>query len=143
MFHKSLKNTSLALVMGMAMAAASSTAFAGGDRLECDAESANEDASMDGKFESKGDREKFGASYEEAGGGSHMAGDVLQVRVDGAHVGDITLEGQPGGDIGGDLNFDTTAGPRDADQPFPANWPGAGAGTIVDVGTLGCSLQVR
>lgn len=133
----------LAIALAIAVLAIGSTAFAGGDRLECKAESATEDASMDGKFESDGARDKFSASFEAAPDGSFMAGDVLQVTVGAEDVGDITLAVLANGDLGGDLNFDTTAGPADDDSPFPGNFPGVGAGTIVNVGTLGCSLQNR
>lgn len=98
---------------------------------------------MDGKFEAddKG-REKFSASVETLAG---EAGDVFQVRVDGELVGTINLAAQPDGNLGGDLDFDNNIDrdEPDTDVPFPANWPGAGAGTDVFVGTLGCTLQAR
>ena len=145
MFSNSLKASSLALAMGLALA--SSTAYAGGDRIECDADSANGLTSMDARFESETKdgvtREKFSTSFEAAPGGAHAAGHVLEVNVSGAIVGTMTLVAQPNGDLGGDSDFDTNLDrdAADTDTPFPANWPGAEAGTVVLVGTLGCSLQ--
>ncbi len=143
MYAKFFRQSSLVLAMSLVMATAGGAAQAGGDRVECGRDSAAGDSSIDARFEDKGDREKFSSSFEAVQGGGHMDGDVLQIKIDGETVGNITLAVLAGGDLGGDLNFDTTAGPGDADSPFPANWPGAGAGTIVSVGTLGCSLQNR
>ncbi len=131
----------LAITLGIAVVAIGTTAFAGGDRLECKAESATEDASMDARFESDDGRDKFSASFEAAAGGSFVAGDVLDVFVNMVPVGSITLAVLPNGDIGGDLNFDTTAGPADEDSPFPPGFPAVMAGTRVDVGTLACNLN--
>lgn len=142
-FHHKL----LAMALGLSLVSASSITFAGGDRLECEDELLTEDASMDARFESDRGRDKFSASFEAAQDSSFAAGNVLQVTVDpvGAspvEVGAITLEVLPNGDLGGDLNFDTTAGPEDNDSPFPADFPAVGAGTIVKVGsTLQCDLQ--
>ena len=130
-----------AVVLALGALVASGTASAGGNRIECDADSASGDSSMDGKFESEGGREKFSASFEVADDGSFAVGDMLDVTVKGVIVGKITLAVEPNGDLGGDLNFDSTADADDDDSPFPANWPGAAAGNTVSVGTLGCSLN--
>jgi hypothetical protein len=130
-------------ILAVGLMAASSSAFAGGDKLECKAEGAR-DVSMDARFEQDGDRAKFDASFEAARGAGYAVGNVLQVRVGDEHVGDITLSVQLNGDLGGDLGFDNNVD-RDAPDPdtvpFPANFPAVGAGTIVTIGTLGCSLQ--
>lgn len=129
-------------ILAVGLMAASTSAFAGGDRFECKASGAG-DTSMDGKFEDKDKgREKFSASFESLNG---AIGDVFQVTVDGEMVGNITLAAQPDGNLGGDLDFDNNIDRDEPDTtvPFPANWPGAGRGTIVMVGTLGCTLQAR
>ncbi len=101
------------------------------------------DISVDGKYEDKGDgREKFSASFESS---NETEGEVFNVTVAGELVGMIVLVAQLNGDLGGDLDLDSNI---DRDEPdttvsFPANWPGAAAGTIVNVGTLGCTLQDR
>jgi hypothetical protein len=51
-----------------------------------------------------------------------------------------------GGDLVGDLNFDTRSGPGDEAQPFPDNFPQVRRGTqvVVKIRTstvLGCRLQ--
>lgn len=55
----------------------------------------------------------------------------------------VQLAYQLNGDLGGDLDFDTNidADAPDTTVPFSANWPDANEGTVVMVGTLGCSLQ--
>lgn len=138
------RNLTTALsILVVGLMATSTGALAGGDRLECDADSATGGASMDARFEAKDGRNKFDASFEVAPGGTLQAGHVLQVNVAGEILGEITLAVQPNGDLGGDLEFDTNVDQDEPDTtvPFPTNWPDAKAGTIVKVGTLGCSLQ--
>ncbi len=150
MFSNSLKKSSLALAMGLALA--SSTAYAGGDRLECGADSERGDSSIDARFESETKegvlREKFSASFEEAPDGVHEDGDVLHVYVAAKKVGTITLAVQPNGDLGGDLDFDTNIDkddPNDDTEEFPDNWPRVdkNGGTLVKVSTRECDLQPR
>jgi hypothetical protein len=115
-------------------------AFAGGGtRLECKAFGPG-DTSMDARYEEKEGREKLSASFEAAPEGSFMAGNALDVIVNGVFVGNMILD-QPGGvgDVVGDLNFDTTANPDDNDLPFPAIV--VGDGDVVMVGELGCALE--
>jgi hypothetical protein len=72
-----------------------------------------------------------------------VAGNVLQVNVGGSVVGLLRLRALANGDLGAEMDFDTnidTDAP-DTSVPFPANWPGVAPGTVVTVGTLGCSLQ--
>lgn len=123
----------------------SGAALAGDDRtrLECRGEMALEDAGIQARYEEKGDRAKFSVELEAAAGGSFQDGDIFQVRVGGELVGTIALA-QGAVDVVGELNFDTTAGPLDADSPFPANFPTISAGSIVEVGAqLACDLQSR
>lgn len=93
MSRNSLKRKTLATAMGITLLAGSATAFAGGDRLECRASMAGEDASMDARFEADGGRMKFSASFEAAPGGSFMAGDPLGVRVGSELVAYMVLAG--------------------------------------------------
>jgi hypothetical protein len=132
----------LAAILTLTVLTVGTSVSAGDLRLRCEADSLAEDASMDGKFETDGTRDKFSASFEAAPGGSFVAGDKLDVAVQMSVVGQITLEALPDtGELVGDLNFDTTAGDADADSPFPAGFPAVGAGTRVDVGALACVLN--
>jgi hypothetical protein len=116
-------------------------------RLKCKANTGDGLSSMSAKHITREGRrrtrEKFQASFEATSDFGYAEGDILQVNVAGEIVGTMTLAFQVNGDLGGDLDFDTNV---DRDQPdttvpFPANWPGAEKGSIVMVGTLGCSLQ--
>ena len=114
-------------------------------RIECEARGAG-DISIDARYESRGNREKFSTEFEARPGGLYAAGDVLDVSVDGVKVGQMMLTQVPGGDTVGDLDFDTTAGPGDTDLPFPENFPGVGDGTEVELSRFGeivlaCTLQ--
>ena len=115
-------------------------AFAGGDRirLRCNAEG-SQDISMDAKFEQRGNRLKFDASFEARAGLGFNAGQALTVIVGGVDVGQMILSDI--GDIVGDLDFDTNIERNDNDVPPPGNFPEVGAGTSVVVGPLGCALQ--
>ena len=79
-------------------------------------------------------------------GTGFLAGARLGVQVKGVKVGTMTLEPVIGGDVVGDLNFDTRPQPPDS-IAFPANWPAPinrGAAVNVLRGTtvvLGCSLR--
>ena len=117
------------------------TAFAGGQdriRLRCDAQGV-QDISMDAKFESRNGRAKFDASFEARPGGAYSAGQVLDVKVGGISIGQMTLVSI--GDIVGDLNFDTTAQADDDDLLLPGGFPAVDVATSVMVGPLGCALQ--
>lgn len=127
----------LALTLGGAL-----PAFAGGGdrtRLRCNAQGV-QDISMDAKYEARGNRVKFDASFEAMPGLGFNAGDVLDVTVGGIVVGQMTLASI--GDIVGDLNLDTTAQPDDDDLPLPGEFPSnVAGGTSITVGPLGCALQ--
>jgi len=143
---KTLWNAMAIAALSLSALGASHTILAGGDRtrLECRDASALQDASMKARHEQDAGRAKFSVEIEVLPGGGLVAGDILEVHVGEALVGRITLVQGPV-DLGAELNFDTTAGPLDADSPFPANFPAAVApGTPVRIGAeLGCSLQAR
>ena len=136
--ENAIKYPALTLALTIACGTA---AFGGGHdriRLRCDAEGV-QDTSMDAKFESRDGRAKFDASFEARPGGAFSAGQVLDVKVGGVTVGQMTLFSI--GDIVGDLNFDTTAQAADDDLLLPGGFPSVDQGTSVMVGPLGCALQ--
>lgn len=91
-------------------------------RYKCGAEGAD-DISMSAKFESRGSsRRKFSVEFEAAPNIGFGDGDKLGVAVDGTSVGSVTLGTIRGGDVVGDLNYDTKPTEADAD-PFPAKFP--------------------
>lgn len=106
-------------------------------RVSCDSQGV-QDVSMDARFQKRRGRAKFDASFEAAPGGPLSEGDVLPVLVAGVEVGSITLETVVGGDVGGDLEFDTNP---DEFNPFPDNFPAIAPGTSVVVGPMGCGLR--
>ena len=116
-------------------------AFAGGGtRLECKAFGPG-DTKVDTRYEEKDGREKLSASFEAAPGGLFVAGNVLEVKVNGVFVGSMMLA-QPGaiGDIVGDIDFDNEEDdPKAEDLPFPPIV--VGDGDVVMVGDLGCPLE--
>jgi hypothetical protein len=136
------------LAVAVVAAVSSTGALAGDDktRLQCYADTADGIASMKARYETREgrrSRERFQASFETAPGFGLVAGNVLQVNVGGSVVGLLRLAVQANGDLGAEMDFDTnidTDAP-DTSVPFPANWPGVAPGTVVTVGTLGCSLQ--
>ena len=113
-------------------------------RFRCDAVGAT-DISMSAKYETRNARRKFSTEFEAAPGLGYTAGQQLAVQVKGVKVGNMTLDTVVGGDIVGDLNFDTQPQLPDSIR-FPANWPtGVGRGSLIKVlkGTqviLGCRL---
>ena len=134
--------TNLGLILVTATLAGSMTggsAMAGDDRtrLRCDSSGAG-DTSMDARYEERGGRAKFDASFEAAPGGNYVDGDLLTVNAGGVEVGSIVLLTQLNGDLGGDLEFDTQA---DENNPFPSDFPDVFSGTSVTAGPLGCALE--
>jgi hypothetical protein len=105
------------------------------------------DISMAAKYETRSSgRKKFSTEFEAAPNLGFAAGQRLNVEVKGTVVGSMLLDTVLGGDVVGDLNFDTRPSPPD-EVAFPTNWP-AGVGKDTDVkvlkGTtvvLGCSLR--
>lgn len=115
-------------------------------RLECRAEGAI-DISMKSRYEVRSTgRKTFTTEFEAAPNLGFAAGNQLVVQVKGINVGRMTLETIVGGDVVGDLNFDTRPQPPDS-IAFPANWPAPiRRGAVVKVlrGTttvLGCTLR--
>lgn len=136
--------SAIAMVMG-AMLIPSAANASDRIRYRCDANGAS-DISMNAKYELRNVRRKFSAEFEAAPGLGYTAGQQLNVKVDGVKVGSVTLESVFGGDVVGDLNFDTRPQPPDS-IAFPGNWPsGVGKGSTVSIlsGTqtiLGCRLN--
>ena len=67
----------------------------------------------------------------------------LPVFLGGQRVGSIQLEQRAGGWASGGLSLDSYAALGQAEpgtEAFPANWPGAGVGSLVRVGRLTCQL---
>jgi hypothetical protein len=136
------------LAVGLAMMVSAGNALAGDNkfRLQCSADTANGIAGMQARYESREGRrtrERFQVSFETAPGFGLVAGNVLQVNVGGSVVGVMRLSALANGDVGAEMDFDTNidADAPDTSVPFPANWPGVAPGSVVTVGTLGCSLQ--
>jgi hypothetical protein len=83
---------------------------------------------------------------EAAQGGAFRSGQRIVFLVAGRNVGSDTLQRVVGGDLVGELNLDTTAGPNDDEDPFPPNFPPVNRGTLVRITTggnviLGCALR--
>ena len=130
----------LSIVFSALLLAVSQFAVAGGGdrvRLSCDAAGAR-DISIDARYEERRNRAKFDASFEAAPNAGFTAGEELDVQVGGISVGTMTLVLAPGGDVTGDLEFDTQA---DEGNPFPGNFPEISGGISVTVGGLGCALN--
>ena len=128
----------LAALAAFSVTVASADAANNRVRRECDASGAG-DISMSAKYEKRDNRKKFSTEFEAAPNGAYAEGDRIAIRVDGVEVGAVRLESVVGGDLVGDLNFDTKA--DDADElPFPGNWPGAGKGTKVEVQAKGATV---
>jgi hypothetical protein len=118
------------------------------DRLirRCSAEG-SVDISMSAKYEVRSDRKKFSVELEAAPGGALRRGQAVAFFVAGKNVGSDRLQTIVGGDLVGEINLDTRAGPRDTEEkPFPPNFPAVGLGTKVVIKSggkvlLGCSLR--
>jgi hypothetical protein len=90
-------------------------------------------------------RKKFSTEFEAAPRSGFSAGQRMAVLVGTVAVGTVRLRTVVGGDVVGDLNLDTTAGPGDDARPFPPNFPPVQVGTRVRVRiggeiVLGCRL---
>ncbi len=136
-----------AIILAAASAMPAGAEAADRIRFQCRAEGAI-DISMSARYDIIRSvtpaRRKFTTEFEAGPGTGFLAGSRLNVAVKGVKVGSMRLEAVVGGDVVGDLNFDTR---RQLDAlPFPANWPaGVGRGTRVNLlrGTtrvLGCTL---
>lgn len=138
--HVIIALTALAVVSASIVPAAASDRI----RRKCTA-SGDGDISMSAKYEKKGDRKKFSTEFEAAPGGAYAAGDKIVIAIEGAKVGAVTLDTVVGGDVVGDLNYDTEADSPD-ELPFPKNFPTVGKGTSVEVKAKGktvlaCTLR--
>lgn len=135
---KTLIAAGLILAAGLAAAEPAAAQNATRLRLQCTADGAT-DHSISARFEQRGARRKFDASFEAAPGLGWAAGQFLEVRVATVRVGAMRLiRDAASGDIIGDLEFDTRV---DDGSPFPANFPAVRAGTNVRVGPLACALR--
>lgn len=135
---KSLIAASLVLAAGLAAAPPAAAQAATRQRLQCTAEGAT-DHSISVRYEQRGVRKKFDASFEAAPGLGWAAGSFLDVRVAAVRVGTMRLiRDAASGDIIGDLEFDTRV---DNGNPFPTNFPVVQAGANVRVGPLACTLR--
>ena len=146
-----LKTVLAAGAMLAATLAATGGASAADIRFRCDASGAT-DISMGAKYilrtpVTATSRKQFSTEFEAGPGSGFAAGNRLIVFVKGVRVGTMTLATIVGGDVVGDLNFDTRPDPLDDELPFPASWPaGVGKGSKVNLmrGTklvLGCTLN--
>ncbi len=135
---KTLVAASLILAAGLTAAMPAAAQSATRLRIQCTAEGAS-DHSISARYEQRGARRKFDASFEAAPGLGWAAGQFLEVRVGATRVGAMRLiRDAASGDIIGDLEFDTRV---DDGNPFPANFPTVRAGTNVRVGPLACALR--
>ena len=127
---RQLKMLTAAIALGVGMALTAGTAEAA--KFECESDSPTTDASMDAKLRTDDGRTKFGVSFEAAKDAGFGIGQMLDVKVGGTVLadqleivgidaaGDITLDLALAVELGGDLNYDTTAGdPGDEDQIYP------------------------
>ena len=141
----SLFLATLCLVTATSAIGSSPADAASGLRLECNADGAG-DISMQARYEVRRARKKFTTEFEAAPGGAFKGGERMTVAVDAIQVGAVRIKPVVGGDLVGDLNLDTTAGPGDQAKPFPSNFPSVQRGTRVAVAingnnVLGCRLQ--
>lgn len=130
----------IAALAALAALTAAAPASAGDVRIRRQCEASGEgDVSMSARYEKRGERRKFSAEFEAAAGGRFAEGDRIGIRVDGVAVGAVALDAVVGGDLVGDLNFDTR---RQADaDPFPSTWPsGVGRGTKVEITRKGAKV---
>ena len=147
MKYSAISTTSLAAAAMLATAVSMPSAASAADRirLECRA-NGSIDISMAARHETTTGRRKFTTEFEAGPGTGFLAGATLVVQVKGVKVGTMRLDPVLGGDVVGDLNFDTRPQPPDS-IAFPANWPAPinrGAAVNVLRGTtvvLGCTLR--
>lgn len=109
-----------------------------------------EDISMTARYVTRGARKTFTTEFEAAPGGRFAENDRIQIRVEGVKVGAVRLVTVVGGDVVGDLNFDSRVknddNPSGDELPFPADFPTVGRGSLVEVlkgakVVLSCNLR--
>jgi hypothetical protein len=140
----SLKAVVTALLSVIILIASNSVFAKGGDdnnrlRLRCGADGTTSDISMDAKFETRGTRMTFDASFEAGRRAGLSVGDMLPVMVGTCDVGDIELV-TVRRDLVGDIEFDNNIEAGDDSMDFPDCFPDVVAGTVVQVGGLECAL---
>jgi hypothetical protein len=148
--HNLVHKSSLAFLLLASVSllpAAISPAAAQDNRLirRCSAEGPR-DISMTARFEQRGARKKFTIEMEAAPNAGFQSGQRIVFLVAGRTVGGDRLQRVIGGDLVGELNLDTQAGPGDDEDPFPRNFPPVGNGTRVLIksggqNVLGCALR--
>lgn len=114
-------------------------------RLACDAEGAG-DISLSAKYEerTRTGRQKFSAEFEAAPRSGFRPGQRMVVFVESVNVGSVVLRRIAGGDVQGDLNFDTV--PDGDARPFPNNFPDVKSNSLIAIRiggdkVLGCRLR--
>jgi hypothetical protein len=127
-----------AFLFALATVTVSGAALAGGDetrlRAELIAAAAAGDVSGKAEFRDRRSRRKFSVEVE-----GFNAGEMFDVMVGVKTVGKIVIDAAGFGN----LDFDDTAGPGDADDPFPTDFPALDGGEAVTVGPLAGSLQPK
>lgn len=135
-----------AVVAGFTIIAANpSLAGEPSERMECSARGPH-DISMQARYESRRVREKFTVEFEAGPRSLMIAGEQIGVMIENVLIAKITLKQIASGDVVGELDFDSTAGPFDNNAPFPASWPGVKSGAEVELVSgrstlLACELK--
>lgn len=134
-------------LLGISIGSTTSVPASAADRviLKCTALGAG-DISMTAKHEVRGVRKKFSVEMEAAPTSGFSAGQRITFVVAGVTVAADRLETVVGGDLVGEVNFDTQARAGDDEVPFPRNFPAVGRGTQVQIKNgartvLGCRLR--
>lgn len=124
----------------LAVVSASIVPAAAADRIRRKCTAAGDgDISMSAKYEKRASRKTFSTEFEAAPGGAYAAGDRIAIWVAGVKSGVVTLDTVVGGDVVGDLNYDTKADSPD-ELPFPNDFPAVGKGTSVEVKAKGKTI---
>ncbi len=135
MLGNALYKKLFAMVLGLSLVAASSTAFAGGVETRLRAELAGiGDISGQADFRDKEGRKKFSVEVE-----GLTPNSMFDVMVAGVVVGTVTTDGLGFGDFNLDSNFE----PGDVTPDLPGNFPALNGGEKVEVGPLTGNLQPK
>ena len=136
--------TALTLGAVAAFVAIGSSAANAQVQLQCEALGARDISMAADYVERRNGRRKFSTEFEAAPGAGFNPGQRMVVLVEGRNVGSVPLRRVAGGDVQGDLNFDTN--PDGGERPFPQNFPHVGQNSRVLVriageNVLGCRLR--
>ena len=120
---------------------------AAGTVLECDVDGPNETglhARYEERVRSTIVRKKFDVQFEAIAGRGFPAGQRISFLVGSVVVGSAALKVIVGSELAAELSLDSR--PDNGDKPFPANWPGIHAGSVVKakLGTqilLACTVR--